>query len=103
MLGNTSNYTMMCSTVIVSCVTMTAMCDDAITDLTAIMLLDPSQVEKCQEKCNDIIRLLVTDQIKHDYPNGKQLVNLSHTFVVSYHESFCYHGESCNHSDAINV
>lgn len=61
------------------------------------MLLDAAQIEKCQEKCNDIVRLLVTDQIKHDYPEGKQLVNLSHTFVISYHESFCYHGEACNH------
>lgn len=63
------------------------------TDLTAIMLLDPTQVEKLQEKCNDIVRLLVTDQIKSDYPEGKRLVNLSHTFVVNYHESFRYHGE----------
>ena len=57
------------------------------------MLLEPSQVEKHQEKCNDIVRILVTDQIKLDYPKGKQLVDLSHTFVISYHDSFCYHGE----------
>lgn len=62
-------------------------------DMTAIMLLDPSQVDKCQEKCNDVVRILVTDQIKRDYPEGKRLDNLSHTFVISYHDSFCYHGE----------
>ena len=67
------------------------------TDLTAIMLLDPSHIEKNQEKCNEIVRLLVTDQIKHDYPEGKQLDNLSRTFVVSYHDSFCYHGELHNY------
>lgn len=66
--------------------------NDVLYDFTAIMLLDPTQVEKNQEKCNDIVRILVTDQIKHDYPEGKKLVNLSHTFVASYHESFCYHG-----------
>ena len=66
------------------------------------MLLDPSQIEKCQEKCNDIVRLIVTDQIKRDYPEGKRLDNLSRTFVVSYHDSFCYHGEQCNHSDINN-
>lgn len=66
-------------------------------DMTAIMLLDPTQVEKCQEKCNDVVRILVTDEIKHDYPEGKQLVNLSHTFVVNYHDSFCYHGELYNY------
>ena len=71
--------------------------------MTAIMLLDPTQVEKCQERCNELVRLLVTDQIKQDYPNGKQLVNLSHTFVVSYHESFCYHGESCYHDTVIVI
>ena len=66
-------------------------------DMTAIMLLDPTQVEKCQEKCNDVVRILVTDEIKHDYPEGKQLVNLSHTFVVNYHDSFCYHGKLYNY------
>ena len=65
------------------------------------MLLDTSQIEKCQEKCNDIVRVLVTNQIKHDYPEGKRLDNLSHTFVISYHDSFCYHGELCNHSDVL--
>ena len=57
------------------------------------MLLEPSQAEKHQEKCNDLVRIVVADQIKRDYPKGKQLINLSHTFVISYHDSFCYHGE----------
>ena len=77
-------------------VTMTMTHD--MVDMTAIMLLDPSQVDKCQEKCNDVVRILVTDQIKRDYPEGKQLSNLSHTFVVNYHDSFCYHGELYNNA-----
>jgi len=39
------------------------------------------------------LQVLVTEQIKHDFPDGKKVQNLSYTFVLNYHDSFCYHGE----------
>ncbi|XP_065888673.1 mitochondrial import receptor subunit TOM70-like [Dysidea avara] len=62
-------------------------------DMTATMLLDPQQqMEQLQEKCNDVVKVLVMEQIKQDYPDGKKLQNLSYTYAMNYHDSFCYHG-----------